>query len=316
MAHANDGGGSIRIPAAACGAVGLKPSRGRTTPGPDFADPLLGLGIEFAVTRTVRDSARLLDAVHGAEPGDRYLLPGPVRSFAEHAAAGSRPLRIAVTATPMDAGRAVDPECVAAVNHVAERLAEMGHIVEEAAPELDVAAFDQANLDAWCSFLADAVLGASAQLGVQASREHLEATTLACVEYGKTLSAFDIYAADRVFNQTTRAVAGFLTRYDVLLTPTTSAPPIPLGHLDADDASLSAREWYDRIFDYGSFTALFNVTGMPAISLPLAQSAAGLPIGIQFAGRHGDEATLLALAGDLERAMPWADRRSAVHAGR
>lgn len=216
----------------------------------------------------------------------------------------------------MDTVRAVDPECVAAVNHMAERLAEMGHIVEEAAPELDVAAFDKANLDAWCSFLADAVLGASAQLGVQASREHLEATTLACVEYGKTLSAFDIYAADRVFNQTTRAVAGFLTRYDVLLTPTTSTPPIPLGHLDADDASLSAREWYDRIFDYGSFTALFNVTGMPAISLPPAESAAGLPIGIQFAGRHGDEATLLALAGDLERAMPWADRRPAVHAGR
>ncbi|MBF6536587.1 amidase [Nocardia farcinica] len=316
MAHANDGGGSIRIPAAACGAVGLKPSRGRTTPGPDFADPLLGLGIEFAVTRTVRDCARLLDAVHGAEPGDRYLLPGPVRSYAEHAAAGSRPLRIAVTTTPMDAGRAVDPECVAAVNRVAERLAELGHVVEEAAPELDVAAFDKANLDAWCSFLADAVLGASAQLGVQPSREYLEATTLACVDYGKTLSAFDIFAADRVFNQTTRAVARFFTRYDVLLTPTTSAPPIPLGHLDADDASLSAREWYDRIFDYGSFTALFNVTGMPAISLPLAESTAGLPIGIQFAGRYGDEATLLALAGDLERAMPWADRRPAVHVGR
>ncbi|MFE3293649.1 amidase [Rhodococcus sp. NPDC059234] len=313
MAHANDGGGSIRIPAAACGAVGLKPSRGRITPGPDFADPLMGLGVEFAITRTVRDCARLFDAVHGSEPGDRYLLPAPDRSYAEHAGIGSRPLRVAFSATPDDPRRAVDPESVAALARVAQQLADMGHTVEEAAPDIDAEAFDRANLDAWCSFLGDAVTGAAAQLGCTPGREHLEATTLACVEYGKSLSAFDIYAAERVFNTATREVARFLTGYDVLLTPTTAAPTVELGRLDADDASLDARGWYERIFEYGAFTSLFNATGHPAISLPLAQSSAGLPIGMQFVGRYGDEATLLALAGDLERAMPWADRIPSVH---
>ncbi|WP_027500464.1 amidase [Rhodococcus sp. UNC363MFTsu5.1] len=312
MAHANDGGGSIRIPAAACGAVGLKPSRGRITAGPDFADPLMGLGVEFAITRSVRDCAALFDAVHGSEPGDRYLFPEPERPFAEQARTGSRRLRIAFTTTPADPDRAVDAESAAAVRLVAQQLSELGHDVHEAAPSIDSAAFDRANLDAWCSFLGDAVTGAAAQLGLTPGREHLEATTLACVEYGKALSAFDIYAADRVFNTVTREVARFLTGFDVLLTPTTSGPTVPLGRLDADDTALDARGWYDRIFEYASFTALFNATGHPAISLPLAQSTQGWPIGMQFVGRYGDEGTLLALAGDLERAMPWADRHPPV----
>ncbi|WP_246872510.1 amidase family protein [Rhodococcus sp. DMU1] len=314
MAHANDGGGSIRIPAAACGLVGLKPTQGRTTPGPEYADPLMGLGIEFAVTRTVRDSAGLLDAVHGSEPGDRYLLPAPERPFAELVGQDVRPLRIAVCTTPYDPSRAVDPQSVATVQEVAAVLERLGHHVEEAAPRIDAQTFDDANFTAWCSFLADGVYATAELLGVTPSREHLEATTLECARYGATLTARDLYAADRVFNTVRREVARFLGEYDVLLTPTTAQPTVPLGHLDADNPELDARGWYDRIFDYGAFTSVFNTTGHPALSLPLGQSAERWPVGVQFAGRYGDEATLLQLAGTMERAMPWAHRRPRVHA--
>lgn len=314
-AHANDGGGSIRIPAGCCGLVGLKPTRGRTTVGPDYADPLLGLGIEFAVTRTVRDCAGLLDAVHGAEPGDRYLLPAPTRPFADEVRAGSDPLRIAFTTAPFSGPGQVDPQCVEAVRRVAEQLEAMGHTVVEAGPSLDAAAFDAANLVAWTGFLADAVDQLTVALGVEAGPEVLEATTLACVEHGRTLRAADLFAADRVFNATTRAFAAFFGTHDVLLTPTTCAPNVPLGHLDADAPGLDARGWYDRIFSFAGFTAAFNVTGTPAISLPLAWSTQGWPIGVQLAAGQAQEARLLALAGDLERAMPWADRRPGVCAG-
>ncbi|GAA4694258.1 amidase family protein [Pseudonocardia yuanmonensis] len=315
MAHANDGGGSIRIPAAACGLVGLKPSRGRTSPGPDYADPLLGLGIEFAVTRTVRDCAGLLDAVHGHEPGDRYLLPDPVRPYAEEVRDGSRPLRIALHTTPFSGGGAVDPRCVAATEAVGRTLEGLGHTVEPAAPELDAAAFDDANLVAWTSFLADGVDSLAAALGVEPGPGYLEATTLACVEYGRTLRASDLYAADRVFNATTRAVARFHQQYDLVLTPTMNVPSTPLGHLDADDGSLDARGWYDRIFATAGFTALSNVTGNPAISLPLGRTEEEWPIGVQLTGPYAGEGTLLAVAGDLERALPWAGHRPATVVG-
>ncbi|HZG89481.1 MAG TPA: amidase family protein [Pseudonocardia sp.] len=315
VAHANDGGGSIRIPAAACGLVGLKPSRGRTTAGPDYADPLLGLGIEFAVTRTVRDCAGLLDAVHGSEPGDRYLLPAPPEGFAAAARAGSRPLRIALSTTPASGRGTTDPECLAAVRRVADALAGLGHTVVEAAPAIDREAFDEANLTAWCSFLADGVDLLAGLLGVTPGPDTLEATTLACVEYGRSLRASDLYAADRVFNATTRSVAAFHLDHDVLLTPTMCAPNTALGHLDANDPDLDARGWYHRIFEFAGFTAVANVTGMPAISLPLATSDRGWPIGIQLAAGLAEEATLLALATDLEQALPWADRTPVVVAG-
>jgi amidase len=299
---------------------GLRPGRpqaprGRTTVGPDYADPLLGLGIEFAVTRTVRDCAGLLDAVHGSEPGDRYLLPAPPEGFAAAARAGSRPLRIAVSTTPHSGPGTTDPECEAAVHRVADVLSGLGHTVVEAAPALDREAFDQANLTAWCSFLADGVDLLAGLLGITPGPDVLEATTLACVEHGRTLRASDLYAADRVFNATTRAVAAFHLHHDVLLTPTTCSPNTALGHLDANDPGLDARGWYDRIFSFAGFTALANVTGMPAISLPLATSTQGWPVGVQLGAGLAEEATLLALAADLEQALPWADRTPGVVAG-
>ncbi|MGY1849012.1 MULTISPECIES: amidase [unclassified Blastococcus] len=314
VGHANDGGGSIRVPAAATGLVGLKPSRGRITVAPDFADPLLGLGVEFAVTRTVRDAAGLLDALHGSEPGDKYLLPEPVTSFRDAARPPSRKLRIAV-ATAAPNGVPVDPACVAAVRAAAEALAADGHAVVEAAPEFDVEAFDTANLAAWCSFLADGAYGAAAALGVELGSDVLEHATLACAEYGASLTAMDLYAADRVFNATTRAIAQFFLRHDVLLTPTTAAPNTALGHLDQNDPSLDARGWYDRIFAFAPFTAPANVTGMPAVSVPGIPTAEGWPVGVQLCGRYAAEATLLSVAAFLEEALPWAGRRPAVLAG-
>ncbi|MEK6443723.1 amidase [Pseudonocardia sp. T1-2H] len=315
VASASDGGGSIRIPSGCCGLVGLKPTRGRTTVGPDYADPLLGLGIEFALTRTVRDCAALLDAVHGSEPGDRYLLPAPVRPFAEEVRAGSPRLRVAVSTTPSSGPGSTDPQCVDAVHRVADQLESMGHQVVEASPAIDAEQFDDANLVAWCSFLADGVDTIAAALGVEPGPDTLEATTLACAEHGRTLRASDLYATDRVFNATTRTVARFFTEHDVLLTPTSCAPNTPLGYLNADDSALDARGWYDRIFSFAGFTGVANVTGMPAISLPLGWSTEGWPIGVQFGAGLGRESVLIALAGDLERAIGWADRRPGVWAG-
>ncbi|MGY1709201.1 amidase [Geodermatophilus sp. SYSU D00758] len=314
VAHANDGGGSIRIPAAACGLVGLKPSRGRVTVAPDYSDPLLGLGVEFALTRSVRDAAGLLDAVHGSEPGDRYLLPAPATGFADAARPPRDRLRVAVS-TVAPNGAPVDEACTAAVAAAARALEAAGHTVEEAAPEFDVEAFDAANLVAWTSFLADGAYGAAAALGVELGPDVLEHTTLACAEHGRTLTALDLYAADRVFNQTTRTLARFLTGYDVWLTPTTAAPNTELGHLHADDASLDARGWYDKIFTFAPFTAWSNVTGTPAVSVPGPASPEGWPVGVQVVGRYAGEETLLGVAALLEEALPWADRRPAVAAG-
>ena len=315
VAHGNDGGGSLRIPAAACGLVGLKPSQGRTSPGPDYGDPLLGLGVEFVLTRSVRDCAGLLDAVHGYEPGDRYRLPDPARSYAEEASAGSRPLRIAIHTEPFSGHGAVDPRCVAAVESVGRTLEDLGHRVDRAAPELDAAAFDDANVVAWCSFLADGIDTISAALGLEPGPDTLEATTRACADLGRTLRASDIYAAERVFNVTRRAVGTFHQTYDLVLTPTMNVPNTEAGYLDADDEFLDARGWYDRIFSTAGFTALSNVTGNPAISLPLGMTEEGWPIGVQFVAPYADEATLIGLAGDLERALPWHDRRPSTVAG-
>jgi amidase len=273
------------------------------------------MAVEFAVTRTVRDCAGLLDAVHGAEVGDRYLYPAPERPFAEAARAGSPPLRIAVSTTPFYGGGTVDPQCVAAVREVADELANRGHAVTEVGPAIDTEAFDDAALVAWTSSLADTADLLASMTDATVGPDTLEATTLACVEHGRTLRAQDMYAMDRVFNAVTRSVAAFFQSHDVLLTPTTCAPNTELGHLNADDPTLSARAWYDKIFRFAGFTALANVTGMPAISLPLGWSTRGWPVGVQLMSGLADEAVLLALAGDLERARPWADRVPSINAG-
>jgi amidase len=312
VAHANDGGGSIRIPAACNGLVGLKPTRGRVPIGPDYQEALSGFAVEFAVTRTVRDAAALLDEVAGWAPGDKFRLQAPARPFAHEHGQDPAPLRIALH-TASWAGTDVDPEVVAAVEGVATVLEGLGHHVERATPEFDWAEFMLAHYRVWGGFVAESVHAVSAMTGLTPSRDTLEATVLAGYEYGRGLTVIEMGEAFGIVNRISRALGAFHQRYDVLLTPTMNTPPLPLGYLDAN-ADLGHEAWTRRIFDVASFTPLFNLTGAPAISLPLATTSAGLPIGVQFAADLCGESTLLALAGQLERAMPWADRRPAVHA--
>lgn len=312
MAHANDGGGSIRIPAACNGLVGLKPGRGRVPVGPDAGDALYGMGAEFAVTRTVRDTAALLDEVAVSYPGDPFVIAPPARPWIQEVGADPGRLRIAVH-TESWSGSHVDPEVAQAVDAAAKILEAAGHHVERGTPNIEWEQVLGANHVLWSSFLAESVAGIEAMTGTTASPENLERTTWACVEYGRTVSAVELGKALAAVNTITREVGRFFTGYDLLLTPTMNTTAPLLGHLDAN-ADLSSLEWTTWIFDNCSFTPLFNQTGTPAISLPLAQSTQGLPIGVQLAGPACSEALLLRVAAQLEAAMPWADRRPAIHA--
>jgi amidase len=315
-AHGNDAGGSIRIPAACCGVVGLKPTRGRVSLGPDHGAVLLGLCVEHALTRTVRDSAALLDATQGASPGDPYVIAQPARPYQREIGAPVGRLRIAYT-TKSWTGVSVDVEIAAAVDRTAKLCAELGHEVTEAAPVIDAEVFLRATQNVWCAFVAMGIEALAAATGRAVGPDTVEAANLACTRYGKSLSAIDLYLADDVMNRTSRAVAAFFEPYDVLLTPTLAQRTLRIGApaLDANASGVSADQWVRQIFTYAPFTALFNTTGQPAISLPLESDSEGMPLGLQFAGRYGDEALLFRLAASLEEARPWHSRRPAIWAG-
>ncbi|QIB64568.1 amidase [Kineobactrum salinum] len=303
FAHANDGGGSIRIPASCCGLVGLKPSRGRVPIGPAAADGLGGFGIEFALTRTVRDCAALLDAVQGPGTGDPYVIAAPAAPYASLAPV-SQPLRIACGSEAWS-GVPVDPEIKAAVAAVAKLCEDMGHHVQSAMPPLDGDAFAQANTDLWSAHIAHWVVDLCAATGRKAGSETLEQAMLAVYEHGMGLSAVDLLHTEDCFNQVNRDFGRFFVDYDVLLIPTVAQLPWRLGEHASSGGDFSARSWTDHVFRDTPFTAVFNCTGQPAISLPLGRSASGLPFGLQFVARMGREDVLLALAASLEQQQPW-----------
>lgn len=305
-AHATDGGGSIRTPASCCGLVGLKVTRGRTPVGVARTEGWNGLSVSHALTRSVRDSAALLDATHGPPLGARYAAPLPAGPFAAALAGAPRRLRIAVQAEPSNGGP-VHPDCRAAVAGAARLCEELGHIVEESQPRLDD--LTPHLLNVLGVHAAASVDERAAERGRPVASDELESVTRVFVERGRQVSGLQLAAADLAFMRAAIAMASFQQTYDLILTPTLAAPPALLGTLSL---SLPPEDFVRAVIPYSPFTAVYNITGQPAISLPLHWNAGGLPIGVQFAARLGEERLLLELAAQLERARPWFHRRPAL----
>jgi amidase len=308
-AHATDGGGSIRIPAANCGLFGLKPTRARTPSGPLVGEGWGSMLVAHALTRSVRDSAALLDAVAGPAPGDPYWAPPQERPYLEEVGQDPGRLRIAIT-TESPTGGEVHPECIAAASAAAKLCADLGHRVTEAAPSFDMESTRWARdvvISASLRNEIDARLGA---LGRPLRAGDLERITALQAERGARYSARDYVRAMAILHGIGRRFAAFFAGYDVLLSPVASQPPERLG--TSDMMSDDAEAFVSHLFHLICFTRQFNVTGGPAASIPLHWTPEGLPVGVQFAADFGKEALLFRLAAQLEEARPWRDRRPAA----
>jgi amidase len=301
--HASDGGGSIRIPASACGLVGLKPTRGRTPIYPSVGTLAAPLSVQHALVRSVRDCALLLDIAAGGMPGDPVVAPAPLRPFTEEVGVAPGRLRVAFSVARPD-GQQVHEDCATAVRRLAQLLESLGHDVEEAAPlvpsegimtalAIGMAAPLTARVDAWLEST-DRTLG----------DDDLEPFTRVIYDVGKGLSGVDVVRALEAVERTGHAVGPFFERYDLLLTATIAEPAPALGVLDTTRPEVM----YARAGDFSANTSIYNITGQPAISLPTALDAGGVPIGTQLAARFGDEALLLRVASQIEAAEPWPTR--------
>jgi amidase len=305
MAHGNDGGGSIRIPASCCGLFGLKPTRGRNPLGPDYGDMYAGLVAEHAVTRSVRDSAALLDATSGPDVGAPYWAPAPARPFLEEVGADPGQLRIAFTTTAA-IGVTVHDDCISAVHDAAALCADLGHRVVEASPELNGDLIIKQFVTLWAAGCAWEIEDWARHTGRTPSAEHFEPLTWALYEMGQQQSAPSCLMALQDLQKVSRDIGQFFLDYDVWLTPTLGEPPVPLGTFDSPpDNPLHG---LFRAAEFVPFTPIANITGQPAMSVPLFWNTDGLPVGTHFIGRYGDEATLFRLAAQLEEARPWADK--------
>jgi amidase len=306
MAHATDGFGSIRAPAACCGVVGLKPTRGRNTMAPFSGEGLGGLAAELAVTLCVRDSAALLDATSGPGPGDPYVAPPAARPFLNEVTRDPGRLRIAFT-RKAPAGSAVGAEMLALLESIAKLCADLGHHVEEADPVVDGEAIVP-------TFLTLIAANTTVNLGSHPSkppkRDEVENVTWTMYERGQRVTGPDYVKATQTAHRLGRQMAAFHAAYDVLLTPGLATPAVKLGWIDMmlEDAA----EYWRRVFTFSPFTVWCNLTGQPAMMLPLGMSGDGLPLSTQLVGRFGDEATLFGLAAQLEAARPWFDRTPPV----
>ncbi|WP_287155230.1 amidase [Candidatus Solincola tengchongensis] len=310
-AHANDGGGSIRIPASCCGLFGLKPTRARNPLGPAMGDIISGLVVEHAVTRSVRDSAALLDATSGPDIGDPYWAPPPSRPFLQEV--GADPGRLRIAYTTGEGETEVHADCVKAVEDAARLCAELGHEVEEKPLGLDVAAITPHFMTLWGAaqaWMADGMAGA---VGKTPAPEMFEPLTWALIEMGRGFSAAQYLIALTALQGVARDFARRFREYDLILTPTVAEPPPPLGTFDSPpDNPLYG---IVRAAAFVPFTPICNITGQPAMNVPLYWNEEGLPVGVHFMARFGDEATLFRLAAQLEEARPWAGRRPPVSAG-
>ena len=317
MAHATDGGGSIRVPASACGLFGLKPSRGRLPMGPDVDEVWAGLAVNGVLSRSVRDTANLLDLVHGPALGDPFHIAPPTQSYRSLLDRDPGPLRVGVQLQALN-GVSTAPEVSAALKRVCQALEALGHRITDVVPDIGLSweAFVELNARFWSGNTAAWIDAIASQTGRPIDASTLEPATLALYRLGKALSATELLGAMHQRNIVTRNVGQLFSDYDVLLTPTLPALPPGLGQYNAGQETLDGRAWMNRVFDHSPFTALFNVSGCPAMSMPLDQDpATGLPIGMQFGAGYGREDLLLQLAAQLERTLPWKARRPATWAG-
>jgi amidase len=326
LAGGADGGGSIRIPSSCCGVFGLKPTRGRTPTGPDVGDIWRGFAQEHVLTRSVRDSAAMLDAIAGPDVGAPYWASAPERPYLQEVTTEPGRLRIAFTAKPF-LGHEVHPDCLKGLEETVHLLEQLGHEVVEAAPEIDREAFAIAFITMLAAETRAEIDWAAKMAGRKTRYGDFEAGTAALALLGQAFPAGEYARALNYLFTAGRGIGCFFEDYDVLLTPTLAEPPFLTGALQPSSSEqfmikavgglnaawlLNAlgviKPLAAKTFDFMPCTAVFNVTGQPAMSVPLHWNEAGLPIGMQFVGRFGDESTLFRLAGQLERAKPWAQR--------
>jgi amidase len=312
LAHGTDSGGSIRVPAAACGLVGFKPSRGLVPVGPHLDELAGGLDCEHALTRTVRDSALLLDVTAGPEPTTRQPLRLPAAGFSAALSARVLPLRIGV-ALRAPGGMLPDGEIGSAVEEMAALLAIAGHRVSAFEFPATANVGDPA-LVIWLTAIAEEIEFYRAQVGRPPERHELEALTWEALARGTRHSALDYARARRALSVAAADLAAQFQDIDVLLLPTTASLPVKIGQIDGRTAAFDLDQWNAASYGYAPYTEVFNATGQPAMSLPLAMSKTGLPIGIQFAARLGEDELLLSLAAWLEKEVPWAPRLASLRA--
>jgi amidase len=326
LAHASDGGGSIRMPASCCGVFGLKPTRGRNPIGPDFGEAWRGLVCDHVLTRSVRDSAAMLDATAGPDIGAPYYAVPPTRPFLSEVSTDPGKLRIAFTSKPF-LGGIVDKDCVKGLEATAKLCKDLGHDVSEAAPQIDGKAFAKAFLTIVCVETRATIEEGEVLLNHKASFKDFEPSTWVLGLLGRQCRAPELSKSLDLAQLTARQIGEFFRTYDVLLTPTLAMPPVTTGALQPKGVravamkllgSLNAGVLINKlsgidvsaqhVFGFMPYTPLFNVTGQPAMSVPLYWNNDGLPIGMQFVGRYGDEATLFRLASQMEKARPWSER--------
>ena len=330
MAGGGDGGGSIRIPASCCGLFGLKPTRGRTPTGPAQGELWRGATVEHVLTRSVRDSAAMLDAISGPDVGAPYYAPPPERPFTDELRTPPGRLKIAFTTEPM-LGQTVHPDCVKSVIDAARLLESLGHDIVEDTFDIDREAFNEAFLTVVSCELAADLDDAATMVRRTVKRDDVEVSTWALALIGRSISGPDYSAAVRYLQRTSRRIGEFFERYAVHISPVLAAPPFPHGALQPPPSErtamsilgalrasrvLKAMGALERaastVFEWMSFTPVANATGQPAMSVPLSWNAAGLPIGVHFTGRYADEATLFRLASELELAAPWREKKPVI----
>ncbi|BFM17364.1 amidase family protein [Maricurvus nonylphenolicus] len=311
VAHATDGGGSIRMPSSCCGLVGLKPSRGRIPHGPDHMESWGGQSTGHVISRSVRDSAAMLDATAGADVGDSYAAPEIRGTFLDAVYRSPGQLKIAISREKWGPGD-YSPEVLEGLEKTISLLEDMGHIVEEARPDINGELASAAGFTVISVSAALALKQRARQLGCEVDALPMEAGTRSLLEFGRSISSLDYAEAIQTNHGLARSIGQFMQRYDLILAPTMATPPVPIGYLNAESDS----EYTRRLVGFMGDTTFFNQTGQPSISLPLYWTDDGLPVGMMFSAAYGREDVLLSLAGQLEQAVPWKDKKPSVYAGK